>query len=36
MTNALPLPQCADYRVPNNKTIEEVLDAFEELIKDID
>ena len=26
----------ADYRVPNNKTIEEVLDAFEELIKDID
>lgn len=26
----------ADYCVPNNKTIEEVLDAFEELIKDID
>ena len=26
----------ADYRVPNNKIIEEVLDAFEELIKDID
>lgn len=26
----------ADYRVPNNKTIEKVLDAFEELIKDID
>lgn len=26
----------ADYRVPNNKTIEEVFDAFEELIKDID
>ena len=26
----------ADYRVHNNKTIEEVLDAFEELIKDID
>ena len=26
----------ADYRVPNNKTIEAVLDAFEELIKDID
>ncbi|WP_293986640.1 shikimate kinase [uncultured Megasphaera sp.] len=26
----------ADYSVPNNKTIEEVLDAFEELIKDID
>ena len=26
----------ADYRVPNYKTIEEVLDAFEELIKDID
>lgn len=26
----------ADYLVPNNKTIEEVLDAFEELIKEID
>ncbi|WP_298586911.1 shikimate kinase [uncultured Megasphaera sp.] len=26
----------ADYRVPNNKTIEEVLDTFEELIKDIE
>lgn len=26
----------ADYRISNNKTIEEVLDAFEELIKDID
>lgn len=26
----------ADYRVPNNKTIEEVLDVFEELIKDLD
>lgn len=26
----------ADYCVPNNKTIEEVLDAFEELIKDLD
>lgn len=25
----------ADYRVANNKTIEEVLDAFEELIKEI-
>ena len=26
----------ADYLVPNNKTIEEVLDAFEELIKEIE